>query len=120
MSSILTNVLENLNLSQEYDVILQGTLDSTDERPSNYFTFWCWDNARSGYYDNKHTVNYVGYQIVAYSTDPSFVEEMITRAKEELEKNKFELDEDETDYHSSQKNYTAKMIDVYYTKKKGD
>ena len=118
MENKLVEILESLDLNIEYDVILQGSLDSTDEAPENYFTYWCWDNARSNYYDNKHNINYIGYQIVAYSIDRATANEMITKAIKELEKNGFVLEEDETDLHTSRKDYTAKTIDIYYIKKR--
>ena len=118
MENKLVEILENINLDFEFDVKLQGTLDIEEECPESYFTYWCWDNARSKYYDNKHNVNYIGYQIIAYSTDRATVIEMITRAVEELEKNGFDLEDDPVDYHTSRERYTAKMIDIYYTKKR--
>lgn len=118
MENKLVEILESLNLSQEYDVILQGSLDSEDEMPNNYFTYWCWDNARGSYYDNKHSKNLIGYQIVAYSTDRTTLIEMMAKAIEELEKNDFIIEDDETDMATSQPGYTAKTIDIYYMKKK--
>lgn len=118
MESKLIEILSSLDLDIEYDVILQNSLDSESEFPSNYFTYWNWDNARGGYYDNKHNTNFVGYQIVAYSTDRTTVNEMIKKAIQTLEKNDCEIEEDETDFSTTQKSYTAKMIDVYFKKKK--
>lgn len=118
MENKLVEILATLDLEIEYEVYLQNSKDSEDEYPEHYFTYWNWDNARSGYYDNKHNKNYVGYQIVAYSTDRKIVNKMIRKAIEELEKNGFEIDEDETDISTSDKTYTALVIDVYFIKKK--
>ncbi len=119
MKNRLVEILRNLNLSQDYDVIGQGELDTYDEIPLNYFTFSIWDNARSGFYDNKHTKNHVGIQIIAYSTDETFVEEMSKRAVKELEKNDFIIQDDPTDYPTTNKDYTAQIVDnIYFIKNK--
>ena len=120
MESRLVDILENLNLSQECDVILQGSFDPKEGFPDNYFTYSCWDNKRSGYYDNQHTKNLMGFQISAYSTDRKFLNEMMKRAKEELEKSDFIIEDDETDLITSQKSHTAKIIEGYFIKKKED
>lgn len=117
MENKLYEILSNLELDQEYNVILQGSLDDEEEFPNNFFTYWNWDNARDGFYDNKHTRNLMGYQIDAYSTDRQFLNEMMEKAIEALETNGFIIDDDAVDV-SCQKGYTAKMIDVYFIKKK--
>lgn len=117
MENRLYEILSNLNLSQDYDVILQGSLDAADVFPNNYFTYWNWDNARDSFYDNKHTRNLMGYQINAYSTDRTFLSEMMDKAIVALEANGFIIDDDVVDT-TCQKGYTAKMIDVYFIKKK--
>lgn len=118
MEDKLVNVLEGLNLTQEFDVTLQGTLDTEDYEPENYFTYWCWDNARGEMYDNKHHKNDIGYEITAYSTDRTFLLEMISKAVETLEENDFIIDSDPTDIASNNKTHTAKMIEVYFIQKK--
>lgn len=118
MESELVSLLEGLKLSQEFNVILQGTLDAEDLEPDNYFTYWCWDNARGMNYDNRTHKNNIGYQITAYSTDRNFLLEMINKTITELEKNNWIIDNDDTDVASNNKYHTAKMIDVYFIKKK--
>lgn len=114
----LVEILENLSLENHCDVILQGTLSSEDYEPEHYFTYWCWDNARGEMYDNKSNKNDIGYQITAYSTDRLFLLKMIGEAKKQLEANGFIIDDDEIDATSNNKTHTAKMIDVYFIKKK--
>lgn len=114
----LVSILESLDLEQEYDVMLQGTLSSQDYEPENYFTYWCWDNARGEFYDNKPNKNDVGYQIIAYSTDRNFLIKMMKEAIKKLEVNDFIIDDDEIDVASNDKIHTAKMIDVYFILKK--
>lgn len=118
MENKLVSILEGLELDQDYDVILQGTLSSEDYEPDNYFTYWCWDNARGEFYDNQYNKNDVGYQITAYSTDRTFLLKMMNEAIKELELNDFIIDEDETDVSTNDKIHTAKMINVYFINKK--
>lgn len=118
MEDKLVRVLESLKLSQEFDVILQGTLSKEDPEPENYFSYWCWDNARGEMYDNQHNKNDLGYQINAYSTDRIFLLEMTDKAIKELEENDFIITDDPTDVASDNKTHTAKMFDVYFIKKK--
>lgn len=119
MENKLCEILNNLNLSQEYKVMLHGSLDSESIKPNNYFTYWCWDNARASYYDNKHSKNLMGYQICAYSKDEDdFLSEMLDQATKALEDNDFNIEDDWTDLSTSDKNYTAKVMDGYFIKKK--
>lgn len=118
MEDRLISVLEGIELSQDFDVMLQGTLSDCDYEPENYFTYWCWDNVRDGFYDNEHSKNHVGFQINGYSTDRTLLTEMMEKAVEELKKNDFIIDDDITDIASDNKAYTAKMIEVYFIKKK--
>lgn len=118
MENKLLEILLSLNLDIAYEVGKQGFTESLEVLPENYFTYWCWDNARGGYYDNKHTKNNVGFQIVAYSTRNKTAILMIEKAVEELEKNGFLIDEDPTDHHTSENGYKAQIVDVYFEKKK--
>lgn len=118
MEDRLVSVLEGIELSQDYDVILQGTLSECDYEPENFFSYWCWDNIRDSFYNNERSRNLLGYQITGYSTDRTFLSEMMEKAVEELEKNDFIIEDDITDIASDNKAYTAKMIEVYFIKKK--
>lgn len=118
MENKLVSVLEELELSQEFDVILQGTIDPEDGYPDNFFSYWNWETPRDGYYDNRHTKVLWGFQIVAYSTDRNFLIEMTKKAIEKLEENKFIIDSDGEDISSNLKSHTGKMIEVYFIEKK--
>lgn len=118
MESDLVKILEELNLSQEFDVILQGSLSEDDIEPDHFFTYWCWDNARGEIYDNQHNKNDIGYQIEAYSTDRTFLLEMVNTAITKLEENNFIIVSDVTDSVSSDKFHTAKTFDIYFINKK--
>ena len=110
----LVEILQSLELDIEFDVILQGSLSTEQEEPEHYFTYWCWDNERGGFYNNRYHKNDIGYQISAYSTDREVLINMMNKAITELEKNKFIIDGDVTDLATDSKDYTAKSIDVYY------
>ena len=114
----LVLLLEELELPQPFEVMLQGTLETKEYIPEHYFTYWSWDNARKGYYDNKHSKNDIGYTISAYSSDREFLRVMIKKALEVLENNDFIVDNDVTDAYSDVATHTGKEFDVYYILKK--
>jgi len=118
MENKLVSILEGLELEQDFDVVLQGTLDPEDGYPDNFFSYWNWETPRDGYYNNKHTKVYWGFQIIAYSSDRNFLNKMTKRAIEELEKNEFITDSDGEDIASNIKSHTGKMIEVYFIEKK--
>ena len=118
MENKLVSILEELELEQEFDVILQGTIDPNEGYPENFFSYWNWETPRGSYYDNKHTNVRWGFQIIAYSTDRNFLNEMTKKAIEELEKNNFIIDSEGEDIASNLKSHTGKMIEIYFIEKK--
>lgn len=120
MENKLVSILEGLELEQGFDVILQGTLDPEEGYPDNFFTYWNWETPRDGYYNNKHSKVYWGFQIIAYSTDRSFLNEMLKKAIEKLEENNFIINSDGEDVASNLQSHTGKMIEVYFIEIKED
>lgn len=118
MENKLVTLLEGLELEQDFDVILQGTIDPEDGYPDNFFSYWNWETPRDGFYNNKHTKVHWAFQIIAYSTDRNFLIEMTNKAIEELEKNEFIIDSDGEDIASNLQSHTGKMIEVYFIEKK--
>lgn len=118
MENKLVDILSNLELEQDIDVILQGSLDSVNDYPDNFFTYWNWETPREGYYDNKHSKVHWGYQISAYSTDRKFLLEMMEQAIKKLEDNNFIIDSEGEDIACESKNHTGKMIEILFIEKK--
>ena len=113
MENKLVSILEGIELEQDFDVILQGTLDPEDGYPENFYTYWNWETPRDGFYDNRHSKVYWGFQIIAYSTDRNFLLKMTKKAIEELEKNNFIIDSDGgEDIASNLQSHTGKMFEV--------
>ena len=114
MTDKLINTLEALG----FDVILQGTLDSDDNIPEAFFTYWNWETPRSSYYDNKHSKIIGSYEVVAYGFDRTTVETMIQNAIVKLEEAGFIIDSEGEDIASNIKSQTGKMIEVFYEERR--
>ena len=108
MDEKLISILETLG----YDVILQGSLDSEEEYPSSFFTYWNWENPREQYYDNKHKSVASSFQIQFYTTDMKILDSVVNQAVQLLEENDFMLDEEPINNYSDIPNYKSKTFDV--------
>lgn len=115
MESKLVEILEKL----QFDVILQGTLDSTADYPDSFFSYWNLETPRESFYDNRHSRITWVYQIVAYSNDRATLLDMTTKAIETLEENGFIIDGESTDIASDLKSHTGKIIEATYIEVKG-
>lgn len=109
MKQKLINILEELG----YPIFLQGTLNSENEYPNTFFTFWNFSTPEIRKYDNKATAAEWGFWIEFYSTDPKKVEEIPLKAKEKLEAQDFYFYEKPCDITSNTKLHTATRMTTY-------
>ena len=70
MKSELITLLETL----KYPVFLQGSINSLEEYPESFFTFWNFETPESAFYDNDAGRAVWGFWVYFYSTDPTLVE----------------------------------------------
>lgn len=119
MENKLVSILGGLKLTNEFDVILQGTLDPEEVYPEHFFTYWNWETPRESFYDNSYSKVNWAFQIVAYSTDRTFLSVMVKEALKELERNGFIIEDNGEDISTSDKHHTAKLFEVRFLEIKG-
>ena len=109
MKKILTEILEIFG----YPVFLQGSLNSEEDYPDSFFTFWNFDTPEETFYDNNANQALWGFWIYFYSTDARLVEEMPERARKLLKENGFILEGKAHDIAVDKPTHTGAFITVY-------
>ena len=83
MKSELITLLETLN----YPVFLQGSINSLEEYPESFFTYWNFETPESAFYDDNAGRAVWGFWVYFYSTDPTLVETQPEAARKLLKAN---------------------------------
>lgn len=109
MKSKLINLLETLG----YPVFLQGSLNSEEDYPDSFFTFWNFDTPEEAFYDNEANQALWGFWIYFYSVEPELVEIMPERARKLLKENGFILQGKAHDISVDKPTHTGAFITVY-------
>lgn len=109
MKKKLIRILEEFG----YPVFLQGTLNSEEDYPAAFFTFWNFSTPENKKYDNKANGAKWGFWIEFYSNNPIKVEKIPLEAKKKLEKAGFEFDGKPCDITSVAKTYTGARLTAY-------
>lgn len=109
MKSKLINLLETLG----YSVFLQGSLNSEEDYPDSFFTFWNFDTPEEAFYDNEANQALWGFWIYFYSIEPELVEIMPERARKLLKENGFILQGKAHDISVDKPTHTGAFITVY-------
>jgi hypothetical protein len=105
----LIAILEELG----YPVFLQGTLQSEEDYPESFFTFWNYSTPEACFYDNDANTAVWGFWVYFYSTDPTLVLEKSEAARQLLKANGFTPDGKPTDLPVDVPEYTGAMFTVY-------
>ena len=74
-----------------YEVFLQGSLQSEEEYPESFFTFWNFQTPEAAFYDNEAGRAVWGFWVYFYSTSPELVESVPEQARKLLKENDFIL-----------------------------
>lgn len=80
MKSELIKLLEYFG----YPVFLQGSLNSVEDYPVSFFTFWNFDNPEKSFYDNNANSCIWVFKVYFYSENPVMVEEFAEAARKLL------------------------------------
>ena len=80
MKAELITLLESLG----YPAFLQGSLNSAEEYPASFFTFWNFETPESAYYNNDAGRAVWGFWIYFYSVDPALVDQQPEAARQLL------------------------------------
>jgi hypothetical protein len=116
MKSELIEILETLG----FPVFLQGSLNSTEEYPDNFFTFWNFDTPEAAYYSDNPNRAIWGFWIYFYSIDPANVETIAENARQLLKQHGWILQGKPQDIQTDAVTHTGVFFTVYkfenYTK----
>lgn len=93
MKSELITLLETLG----FPVFLQGSINSVEEYPESFFTFWNFETPEAAFYDDDANRAVWGFWIYFYSTDPLAVEQQPEAARQLLKQNGWILQGKATD-----------------------
>lgn len=83
MKSELIELLESFG----FPVFLQGSLNSADDYPDSFFTFWNFDTPETAFYDDDANRAVWGFWVYFYSTEPRKVEQIPENARQILKRN---------------------------------
>ena len=109
MKSELTALLETFG----YPVFLQGSLDTAEDYPESFFTFWNFETPESAFYDNDANRAVWGFWVYFYSTDPKLVEEKTEAARQLLKSNNFVPNGKPNDISVDVSTHTGAFFEVY-------
>ena len=109
MKSELTALLETFG----YPVFLQGSLDTAEDYPESFFTFWNFETPESAFYDNDANRAVWGFWVYFYSTDPKLVEEKTEAARQLLKSNNFVPNGRANDISVDVPTHTGAFFEVY-------
>jgi hypothetical protein len=105
----LIAILEELG----YPVFLQGTLQSEEDYPESFFTFWNFSTPEAAYYDNDAGRAVWGFWVYFYSTSPQLVESVPEQARKLLKQNDYILDGKAHDIAVDKPTHTGAFFTVY-------
>lgn len=109
MKADLIAILEGLG----YPVFLQGTLQSEEDYPESFFTFWNFSTPEAAYYDNDAGRAVWGFWVYFYSTSPQLVESVPEQARRLLKQNDYILDGKAHDIAVDKPTHTGAFFTVY-------
>lgn len=109
MKEQLISILATLG----YPIFLQGTLQSTEDYPESFITFWNFDTPEAAFYDNGAGRAVWGFWVYFYSTSPELVESVPEQARQLLKQNNFILDGKANDIAVDKPTHTGAFFTVY-------
>lgn len=109
MKDNLITLLETL----QYPVYLQGSINSLDDYPQSFFTFWNFDTPESAFYDNNANRAVWGFGVYFYSVDPALVQSVPEAARKLLKQNDYILQGKANDITVDKPTHTGAMFTVY-------
>lgn len=116
MKSELIELLETFG----FPVFLQGSLNTTNDYPDSFFTFWNFDTPEAAYYDDNPNRAIWGFWVYFYSTDPAKVDSIPESARQLLKQNGWILQGKPQDIQTDAVSHTGAFFTAYkfenYTK----
>ena len=109
MKQELISILATLG----YPIFLQGTLQSTEDYPESFFTFWNFDTPEAAFYDNDAGRAVWGFWIYFYSSNPLLVETEPEKARKLFKQNGYIIDGKAHDISVDKPTHTGAFFTVY-------
>lgn len=109
MKDNLITLLETL----KYPVYLQGSINSLDDYPDSFFTFWNFDTPEAAFYNDDANRAVWGFWIYFYSVDPVLVQSVPEAARKLLKQNDYILQGKANDITVDKPTHTGAMFTVY-------
>ena len=109
MKNDLITLLETL----KYPVYLQGSINSLDDYPQSFFTFWNFSTPEAAFYDNDANRAVWGFWIYFYSVDPALVQSVPESARKLLKQNGYILEGKANDITVDKPSHTGAFFTVY-------
>lgn len=109
MKDNLITLLETL----KYPVYLQGSINSLDDYPDSFFTFWNFDTPEAAFYNDDANRAVWGFWIYFYSVDPVLVQSIPEAARKLLKQNDYILQGKANDITVDKPTHTGAMFTVY-------
>ena len=110
MKSELIKLLESFG----FPVFLQGSLNSTEDYPDSFFTFWNVRNSEQNFYDNNANCCVWGFWVYFYSTNPVLVEEVSEAARKLLKTHGWIVGGKPTDIKTDKITHTGAFFTASY------
>lgn len=109
MKEQLISILSTLG----YDIFLQGSLQSEEDYPDSFFTFWNFQTPEAAFYDDNAHRAVWGFWVYFYSIDPQLVEQIPEAARQLLKQNGWILQGKATDISVDKPTHTGAFFSVY-------
>lgn len=109
MKSELIELLQTF----KFPVFLQGSLNSDEDYPDSFFTFWNFETPETAFYDNDANRAVLGFWIYFYSTDPLSVEQIPEQARQLLKQNGWILQGKANDIAVDRPTHTGAFFTVF-------
>lgn len=96
-----------------YEVFLQGSINSEEDYPESFFTFWNFQTPEAAFYDDDPNRAVWGFWIYFYSVDPLLVEQVPEHARQLLKKNGWIPQGKPTDISVDKPTHTGAFFSAY-------
>lgn len=116
MKKKLVDLLETFG----FEVFLQGSLNSEENYPDSFFTFWNFETPETAFYDNTANQAVWGFWIYFYSINPRLVDKVPEKARELLKENGFILQGKARDIEVDKPTHTGAFITAYIREAYGE
>lgn len=96
-----------------YPVFLQGSLDTDEQYPDSFFTFWNFETPEGEFYDDKPHRAVWGFWVYFYSVNPQLVEEKTEAARILLKANGWIPNGKPNDISVDVPTHTGSMFEIF-------